>query len=268
MAEGLAARGQARPAAAAAAAASTRRRPAAARSACSSSCRGSRSARGPAAPRRTPSRREVFMPRVLARRHPGCITARRLLRAPRPFSASGRSLICASTIFVCGHAPPSPRRLNTPPSDLTLATRGSRLNQTGCVVPPHGTARPVSCWPGITTSKSGVGGPFHVLVLLQVVAIGHEDREDRLGRGDRSGSPSTAPGCRGCPRPGFSRQMLAAISPVVYIWAMPGASSSPSSAIRSPQSSSQVHQPVLLAGGVQVVAAGGQARPRPPRRRT
>ena len=39
--------------------------------------------------------------------------------------------------------------------------------------------------------------------------------------------------------PGFSRQSWAAISPVVYIWAMPGASSRPFSAIRWPYSSSQ-----------------------------
>ena len=39
--------------------------------------------------------------------------------------------------------------------------------------------------------------------------------------------------------PGFSRHSWAAISLVVYIWAMPGASSRPLSAIRAPYSSSQ-----------------------------
>src|SRR5215510_7877275 len=41
--------------------------------------------------------------------------------------------------------------LKTPPSTLQLATRGSRLNQTGCEVPPHGSASASSCWPGIAT---------------------------------------------------------------------------------------------------------------------
>ena len=33
----------------------------------------------------------------------------------------------------------------TPPSTLQLDTRGSFLNQTGCAVPPHGTAMAPSC---------------------------------------------------------------------------------------------------------------------------
>ena len=54
--------------------------------------------------------------------------------------------------------------------------------------------------------------------------------------------------------------MLAAISPVVYICAMLGASSSPLRGKRLAPLGLCVHHPVLLAGGVQVVAAGRQAR--------
>ena len=60
-------------------------------------------------------------------------------------------------------------------------------------------------------------------------------------------------------RPGVSRHSPAAISPVVYICATPGASRSPWSAIRWPVGLVAADQPVLLAGGVEVVAPGGQA---------
>src|SRR6266849_6115139 len=54
-------------------------------------------------------------------------------------SASDRSLICSSApATICG-TPIMSARLNTPPSTLTFATRGSRRNQTGCDVPPHGS---------------------------------------------------------------------------------------------------------------------------------
>src|SRR5207302_5106882 len=46
---------------------------------------------------------------------------------------------CALPISICGTASIS-GLLNTPPSALTFATRGSRLNQTGCDVPPQGRA--------------------------------------------------------------------------------------------------------------------------------
>ena len=58
-------------------------------------------------------------------------------------------------------------------------------------------------------------------------------------------------------RPGVSRRCCAAISPVVYICAMPGESSSPLSANVVPKLVLRGHQPVLLAGGVEVVRAGG-----------
>ena len=44
-------------------------------------------------------------------------------------------------------------RLSTPPTARQVATRGSFLNHTGWLVPPHGTASDSSCWPGTTTSR-------------------------------------------------------------------------------------------------------------------
>ena len=70
-------------------------------------------------------------------------------------------------------------------------------------------------------------------------------------------------------RPGVSSAMFAAISPVVYICAMPGESSRPfvGELLRRTVLLRDEH-PVLLAGGVEVVAAGGEARLDDLRRRT
>ena len=59
-------------------------------------------------------------------------------------------------------------------------------------------------------------------------------------------------------RPGFSSAICAAISPVVYICATPGDSSSPFSCKGLAPVVLCRHHPVLLAGGVQIVTTGGQ----------
>src|SRR3546814_9340484 len=45
-------------------------------------------------------------------------------------------------------------RSNTPPIALQVATRGSFLNQTGCAVPPQGSAIAVACWPGTKIGRA------------------------------------------------------------------------------------------------------------------
>ena len=78
--------------------------------------------------------------RVLARRH-GVHHAGGGLRQ-RGVAVVGAS--CLRSPSARGHdlrhALHQRRGRSTPPSTLTLATRGSRLNHTGCEVPPHGSA--------------------------------------------------------------------------------------------------------------------------------
>ena len=242
--ERLAGRGEPHPLRRLHAATSTRRTPAAVRSACSSGCRGSRSARGPAGRTRAPSRATcsargfsrggiVFMTCRRGRRQRSR-TSRRHGHVLRRFERGG--------LTICG-TPSISARSNTPPSALTLATRGSRRYQTGCDVPPHGRARPSSCWPGTTSCVCpllGIEGD--VGVLLQVVRVRQRRVEqDRLGRGH---GRAAAPEDRDVQRVEaglLQRDLGAAISPVVYICAMPGASSSPAAAKSAhPSFSSQV----------------------------
>ena len=108
--------------------------------------------------------------------------------------------------------------------------------------------------PAPSRCKARVGRPLRVLVLLQVVRLGQGGvDQDRLGRGDRRACPSRSTRMSRVSRPGFSRHSWAAISPVVYIWATPGASSSPLGHLL-PVVLLAGDQPVLLAGGVEVVA--------------
>jgi hypothetical protein len=104
----------------------------------------------PSGPEACTESSEVLI-RVYSRGGIWFITAAACSASTRCFSASGRSAIWArAAATICG-TPSISGRLKTPPSTLTLATRGSRLNQTGCEVPPHGSASPVSCWPGTVT---------------------------------------------------------------------------------------------------------------------
>ncbi len=78
-------------------------------------------------------------------------------------------------------------------------------------------------------------------VLLEVVRPRQRGvDEDGQGRGDRSGCRPRRPRCRGCRDRASRGATSAAISPVVYICAMPGASSSPAAAKSAPYCSSQV----------------------------
>ena len=59
--------------------------------------------------------------------------------------SGGSGLIFSFTISWVWTTPNMTSRCMTPPSTLQLDTRGSFLNQTGCAVPPHGTAMAPSC---------------------------------------------------------------------------------------------------------------------------
>ena len=72
----------------------------------------------------------------------------------------GRVLMSLSTAAVVATTASMTGRFMTPPATLTLATRGSFLNHTGWLVPPHGTVRPSSCCPGTTTSHFDSGSTF------------------------------------------------------------------------------------------------------------
>src|SRR5664279_3763977 len=56
-------------------------------------------------------------------------------------SPGGRSLVASMAPATIWGTAVIRGRLKTPPSTLTLATRGSRRYQTGCEVPPQGRAR-------------------------------------------------------------------------------------------------------------------------------
>jgi hypothetical protein len=64
------------------------------------------------------------------------------------FSSGSMSFVASTAAATIWGTPIISGLLNTPPSTLQLATRGSRLYQTGCEVPPHGSASASSCWPG------------------------------------------------------------------------------------------------------------------------
>jgi hypothetical protein len=60
-------------------------------------------------------------------------------------SAGDMSFVASSAwATICG-TPVISAGLKTPPCALQLATRGSRLYQTGCDVPPHGSDCASSC---------------------------------------------------------------------------------------------------------------------------
>src|SRR5271156_6772563 len=100
----------------------------------------------------------------------------------RSFSLSGRPSICCRTAAtICG-TPSMSARLTTPPSTLTLATRGSRLEKTGSAA--QRPAGPVLSRDHLV-AQAGVVGPLRVLVLLQVGRLGQGGiAQDGAGRGD------------------------------------------------------------------------------------
>ncbi len=79
----------------------------------------------------------------------GLITCAAVASSAAYCSSGPMSLVASrAAATICG-TPSMSGLLKTPPSALTVATRGSFLNHTGCDVPPHGRARASSCWPGM-----------------------------------------------------------------------------------------------------------------------
>ena len=123
--------------------------------------------------------------------------------------------------------------------------------------PTAGRARS-RCWPGTATSKRARWAAHsHVLVLLEVVVVGLEDGEDRLGgRVGRKALPQHLRMSR-VSRPGVSNADVGRnLTRRIHLRDARRKQQAFVSKLGSPSAPCACNHPVLLAGGVHVMTAG------------
>ena len=144
-------------------------------------------------------------------------------------------------------------------SPCTFATRGSFCEPDRMAVPPHGRASAVSCWPGTHDVALRRRVALHVLVAFEVEPVGLEDGEDRLGRGVGREALPEHEDVEGVQAGRLERDVRRDLAGRVHLRDARARAAGLRRRTCRPNGRLGVQHPVLLAGGVEVVAAGGGA---------